>query len=102
MIGSSVNRPAMIKQAFKRDGQIFACWIVDGKVVQASRTGSRLRPVLALPGVEANVVMVATGGEKSSSLQVEEQIEAQVVSIEFDSTVQVGNFKVDVSDACLG
>src|SRR5207247_10666435 len=76
--------------------------IVDSKVVQARAAAGGGRPVLALPGVEADVVVVAAGGEEGCALEVEEQVEAQVVAIEADSSVQVGDLEVDVSDAGLG
>src|SRR5258708_12221742 len=91
----------MIEQAFERDGQIFAHGIVDSKVVQASRAGGRERPVLALPGVEPDVVVVATGGEEGCALEVEEQVEAQVVAIEADSALQAGTLTLAVSDPRL-
>ncbi len=102
VIRRPVDRPAMIEQAFERDGQIFARRIVDGEMVQASRAGGGEWPVLALPGVEPDVVVVATGGEEGCALEAEEQVEAQVVAIEADSALQVGNLEVDVSDAGLG
>ncbi len=102
VIGRPVDRPAMIEQAFERDGQIFARRIVNSEVVQASRAGGRGLPVLAFPGVEADVVVVATGGEEGGAAEVEEQVEAQVVVIEADSALQVGDLEVNVSDAGLG
>src|SRR5947209_3935372 len=91
----------MIEQAFERDGQIFARRIVDGEVIQASRARRSRLPVLALPGVEADVVVVAASGEEGCAPEVEEQVEAQVVAIEADSALQVGDLEVDVSDAGL-
>src|SRR5437660_7162407 len=102
MIGCPVDRPAMIEQAFERDGKIFALRIVDGKVVQARRAVSRRLPVLALPGVEADVVVVAASGEEGRTAEVEEQVEAQVVTIKADSALQVGDLEVDMPDARLG
>src|SRR3989440_5515372 len=92
----------MFEQAFERGSQVFARGIVDSKVVQARGAGGGGRPVLALPGVEADVVVVTAGGEEGCALEVEEQVEAQVVAIEADSPVQVGDLEVDVSDAGLG
>src|SRR5437764_11176431 len=92
----------MIEQASERGSQVFARGIVNGVMVQASRASGGGRPVLALPGVEADVVVVAAGGEEGRAPKVEEQVEAQVVAIEADSTLQVGDFEVDVSDARLG
>ncbi len=91
----------MIEQAFERGGQVFARWIVDGEMVQASRAGSGRRSILALPGVEADMVVVASSGEEGRAPHVEEQVEAQVVVIEADSAVQVGDLKIDVPDAGL-
>ena len=48
------------------------------------------------------MVVVAAGGEEGCALEVEEQVEAQVVAIEANSSVQVGDLEVDVSDAGLG
>src|SRR6266516_6424111 len=92
----------MIEQAFECGGQIFARRIVDGEVVQAScARGGRL-PVLALPGVEADVVVIAACGEEGGAPQIEEQVEAQVVAIETDCALQIGDLEVNVSDAGLG
>ena len=102
VIGRPVDRPAMIEQAFERDGQICARRIVDGEVVQASRAGGGWCPILALPGVEADVVVVATSGEKGCALEVKEQVEAQVVAIKADRALQVGDLEVDMSDTGLG
>ncbi len=45
------------------------------------------------------MVVVAASGEEGCAAEVEEQVEAQVVAIEADSALQVGDFEVDVSDA---
>jgi len=71
VIGRPVDRPAMIEQAFERDGQISALRIVDGEVVQARRAGGGGQSVLALPGVKADVVVVAAGGEEGGAAEVE-------------------------------
>src|SRR5258708_11836138 len=92
----------MIEQTLERGGKIFARRIVDGEVMQASRARDGGRPVLDLPGVEADVVVVAAGREEGCAPEVGEQVEAQVVAIEADSAVQVSDLEVDVSDACLG
>ena len=46
-------------------------------------------------------MMVAPRGEESRAPHVEEQVEAQVVAVEADSALQVGNLEVDVSNAGL-
>ena len=76
--------------------------VVDGEVVQARRARGGRRPVLALPGVEADVVMITTCREERCALEVEEQIEAQVVPIETDCALQICDFEMNVSDAGLG
>lgn len=48
------------------------------------------------------MMVVAASREEGCALEVEKQVEAQVVAIEADSALQVGNFEVDVSDAGLG
>jgi hypothetical protein len=76
--------------------------VVDGEMIQASRARNRWRPVLALPGVEADVVVIAASGEERSALEREEQIEAQVIPIKADRALQICHFQVNVSDAGLG
>ena len=69
----------MVEQAFERHGEIFARRVIDGEVIQASRARSRWRPVLALPSVESDVVVIAARGEERRALESEEQLEAQLV-----------------------
>ena len=52
--------------------------------------------------VEADVVMIAARGEERSALEIEEQIEAQIVSIEADRTLQICDFEMHVSNTGLG
>src|SRR5438270_12251240 len=92
----------MIEQAFEGGGQIFALRIVDGEVVQASRAGSGRLPVLAFPGIEADVVVVAASGEEGCGPHVKDQVEAQIVAIEADGALQVSDFEVNMSDTGLG
>src|SRR5579872_4650201 len=91
----------MIEQAFERGSQVFAFWIVNGEVVQARCAGGRRGAVLALPRVKANMVMVATGREEGGGAEIEKQVKAQIVAIEADSPLQIGDLEVNVSDARL-
>src|SRR5438552_13797282 len=76
--------------------------VVDGEVVQTRRARGGRRPVLALPGVEADVVMIATCREERCAFEVEEQIEAQIIPVEADRALQICNFEMHVTDARLG
>src|SRR5919197_5985604 len=102
VIGRPIDGPAAIEQAFERRGQVLTGRVIDGEVVQAGGAGGGGRPVLALPRVEGDVVVVAARREEGRAAKVDEQVEAQHVTIEADGTVQVGDLEVDVPDAGLG
>src|SRR5260221_133079 len=49
-----------------------------------------------------SAAFLSAGGEEGCALEVEEQVEPQVVAIEADSTLQVSDLEMDVSDTGLG
>src|SRR5689334_5468389 len=61
VVRSAIDAPAPVQQPCERDGQIPAGGVVDREVVETSRAGGRRRAALALPGVEADMVVVAAG-----------------------------------------
>src|SRR5687768_5359627 len=54
-------------EALERIGERGAGWIKDREVIEASRAGRRRGSAFALPGVEADVVMVAARGEEGGA-----------------------------------
>ena len=77
--------------------------VVDGEVIETGATEGRRRAALALPGVEPDVVVIATGGEKGGLVaEAGDQIEAERVAIERHGPVQVGHFEMDMPDVGPG
>src|SRR5690242_12643214 len=70
-------------------------------MIQARRAWGRRLAVLALPGVETDMVMIAPGREKGSGPHIEEQIEAHVIAIEADGALEIGYLEMNVPNARL-
>ncbi len=104
MILRSPDRIVSLQEALNGAGELAAVGIEDGEVVKP-RVPLRWRcAALALPRIQAYVVMVASGGEESCSWQTEvatlhDDVEAQHVLVEGSRTLQVADAQVHVSDA---
>jgi hypothetical protein len=71
-------------------------------VVEASGAGWRSGATLALPGVEADVVVIAACGEEGRRIAHPlREFEAENVAVEGECAVEVGDLEVDVTDAGL-
>ena len=63
----------------------------------------RRRAAAALPGVEADVVVVASGGQKRRLVaELLLQLEAEHAGVEGDRPVEVGDLEVDMPDPGSG
>ena len=61
MIGSAIERDLVLDEATKGIGESFAFRIEDGDVIQTGAATRRGFAATAFPGVQADVMMVATG-----------------------------------------
>lgn len=54
----------------------------------------------AFPGIEANMMVVAAGGNKCGSASVSlRQLEAENAAVKLECALQIGDFQVNVADA---
>ena len=72
-------------------------------MVEAGGAGRRRMAALALPGVEADVVVVVAGGDEGGVLAVARlQLEAEHAAIEGERPLDVGDLEMGVADADAG
>ena len=103
MVGAVVDRVAVIEQAAYGAAELAAVGVKEGDVVEAGVAAGRRRAAGALPGVEADVVVVVAGGQEggveSGLASVGCDTETECVAIERERAVEVGDSQVDVADA---
>ena len=104
MVLRPTDRIASLQEALDGPGEFAAVGIEDGEVVQ-SRVPLRKRCApLAVPGVQAYLVMVVPCGKKRCSWQAEVgpvggQLKAKHVAVEAQRSIEVGDAQMHVSDA---
>ena len=103
VVGSAVERHIVRGKPLQRIGQVGAGGIEDRHVEQPRGAGRRRRSALALPGVEADVVVIAArrdeGGLPAIHLL---QFEAEHAAIEIQRPLEVGDLQVNMADARSG
>ena len=103
VVGGSVEGDVGGEEAVQSVGQCCAGGIEDGEVVEAGGSGRWRRAAEALPGVEADVVVVVTCGEECGRVaDVLGDLEAENAVVEGEGAVEVGYAEMDVADAGLG
>ena len=103
VVAGAVERDAGRHQAAERVGERGARRIEDRDVIEAGRAGRRRRAALALPGVEADVVVIAAGRDEGRlRAHALHQLEAEHAAIEGERAVEVGDLEVDVADPGAG
>jgi hypothetical protein len=77
--------------------------VEDGDVIEAGCMGGRRGAAGAVPGVQADVMVVSAGEEEGGAGAVTLcHFETQHVAIECDCAVKIGDLQVNVADAGLG
>src|SRR5688572_2387791 len=90
---------ARVEHALDCLGQGGAARIADGEVVEARMAGRRRRAAFRLPGVEADVVVVAACGDEGGLIShARLLLEAEYADVEREGAVDVGDLQVDVAD----
>ena len=103
MIGGTIERDVGMLQTPEGIGEAGTGGVEDGQVIEAGGAGGRRRAAEAFPGVEANVVMVATcGDERGTVAEALHQLEAQHTAVEAKGAFQVGDLEMDMADADIG
>ena len=100
VVAGAGERDAGRDQPAERVGERRPARVEDGVMIEAGRAGRRRVAALALPGVEADVVMVVAGGDEGGVLAVARlQREAEDAAIEGERPLDVGDLEVGVADA---
>ena len=99
MVRRAIERDAGRQYAAKRIGQRRARRIKDRVVIEACRAGCRRVAAFALPGVQRDMVMIATRREKRGLLaEALRQIKAQHIAVETERALDIGHFQMNVAD----
>ncbi len=100
VVGGAFERDARADETAECVGQLGASGVDDREVVETGGSGTGRRATLALPGVEADVVMVAAGGEKcGAGADALGDLEAEDIAVEGEGAIEVGHLEMDVADA---
>jgi len=103
VVGSAVEGDVGGEEAAEGVGQGCARGIEDGEVIEAGGAGWGRLAAEGLPGVEADVVVVAAGGEEGRGVaHAQRDVEAEDAVIEGEGAVEVGDAEVNVAHAGLG
>ena len=98
----AIDLPAIVQQPLKGNRQIAPGRIVDGEVVEPGASTLWWLATRALPSIQRDVVMVATGREKRSGAHVVQQIEPEHIPIERDGAIEIGDLQMHVPDMGSG
>jgi hypothetical protein len=72
-------------------------------VIEPGRPRRRRGAPLALPGIEADVVVIPTCREKGGLIpEAGDELETETASIEVDRAIEISHFEVDVTDMGTG
>src|SRR5262245_9381470 len=98
----------MVARAFKRDfcddkpaqgvGEEFAGRVKNGRMVKPGGPGPGRRSAPALPGIEAEVMMIAAGRYKGRTWPACGERKSQYPAVEIERLLQIGNLQVDMAD----
>ena len=103
VVGGAFELDVGVEEAAERAAELGASGIEDGEVVEAGGAGRGWAAAEALPGVDADVVVVAAGGEECGGVaDALRDVEAEDAVVEGECAVEVGDAEVDVADAGLG
>lgn len=99
MVAGAIQRDARIAEALQGIGEGAAVWIADGSVEQARCSGRGRGAASALPGVESQVMVIATSGQECGlgSIALSE-LKPKDPLIKGKGAVNVGNFQVDMAN----
>src|ERR1043165_607402 len=103
VVGRAIEFDTRGPEPTKGVGQGRAGRIEDGVVVKTGSAGCGGLAAETLPRVEADVVVIATGGEEGRGVaEALRELEAEDVAIEADGAFEVGDLEVGVADADFG
>jgi hypothetical protein len=103
VVGRAVERDFGALQAAQRVGERLPVGIADGGVEEAGRAGRWRGAAEAVPGVQADVVMVAARADEGRlRAHPLHQLEAERAAVKIERALKVGDLQVDVADVHAG
>ena len=103
VVGGAFERNFGGEDAAESGGEFGAGGVDDGGVVEAGCAGGRRVAAEAFPRVEADVMVIAAGGEEGGGVaHALHDLQAENAGVELDGAFEVGDLEVDVADADAG
>ena len=99
VVAGAVEGDAGIDDAMQRIGQRRPGRVKDRGVKQPRRSRCRRLAALAFPGVEADVMMLATGrNERRAGTQALHQLKSEHAAIKSERTIEIGHLEMNMPD----
>ncbi len=103
MVGGPVEFDAGFQHTAEGIGKGGTGGVEDSKVVEAGSAGCGRLAAKAFPGIQADVMVIATSGDEGRLAAVTlSELKAEDAAVEIQGAIQVGDFQVDVADADAG
>src|SRR5690554_4182764 len=103
MVAGSGQRIAVFPQPIKDESQILACGINNGSMVKPHTVRRGRRCILTLPSIEANMMMIASGGDECRLITIHQgKFKTQQADIESKGFLQVRYFQMHMAYSGLG
>ncbi len=103
VVGGAFERDFCGEDAAKSGGEFGARGVDDRGVVEAGGAGGRRIAAETFPRVEADVMVVAAGGEECGGVaHALHDLQAEHAGVELDGAFEVGDLEMDVADAHAG
>lgn len=102
MVCDTLERDLVLHQTGISTSQVPPLRVQNRKVVETATANRCRRTLCTLPGVEPDVVMVSTGGEKGGrASETLRNGETKYVAIEVDGSIKVRNLEMNMTDTRL-
>src|SRR3954447_12840387 len=96
-VGALLHRSTDRRQSGAHRGELLGPVDLERPMAQPDGVGGRRAHALALPGVEADVVVVAAGRDEHGRGQLGHDVEAEALAVEARRGLEVADVQVDVA-----
>jgi len=103
VVRGTIERDARSPEASQGVRKFSARWIEDCEMIKAGRSWGRRGTAKALPGIEADVMMITTGRDKrSGAAKALREFKTEHSTIKAKRTFEIGNLQVHMPDRDAG
>src|ERR1051325_8412765 len=103
VVRGALHRDPRGEQPAHRDREIPPGGIANGDVVEPGMARRRRLGAAALPGIEAEMVVIVAGGDERGAVPVtRDEVESEHAAVEPDGAVEIAHLEVNVSDVRPG